>query len=311
MEYLVALRAKHREAREARAAAERSAASAARSKPVVRGHRASLTGAGANAASLAAVAKGTQLRRGIRSSDAALCAALPPVSSPAAVRASADLDRGGSKRRGTAGGGAFSLSSSSVAKGRSASPPPEKAIVFSQWTAMLDLLEPRLREAGIPFRRLDGTMSLAARERALSEFEEKPDVTVILMSLKAAGLGVNLTCANHVILSDVWWNPTVEEQAIDRAHRIGQTREVKVVRFTVRGTVEDRILALQDRKRAMVAAAFGEDAEGCANRAQLSMEDLVFLFGSGTNAGGGDGGCLLYTSPSPRDLSTSRMPSSA
>ena len=290
MEYLVALRAKHREAREARAAAERSAASAARSKPVVRGHRASLTGAGANAASLAAVAKGTQLRRGIRSSDAALCAALPPVSSPAAVRASADRDRGGSKRRGTAGGGAFSLSSSSVAKGRSASPPPEKAIVFSQWTAMLDLLEPRLREAGIPFRRLDGTMSLAARERALSEFEEKPDVTVILMSLKAAGLGVNLTCANHVILSDVWWNPTVEEQAIDRAHRIGQTREVKVVRFTVRGTVEDRILALQDRKRAMVAAAFGEDAEGCANRAQLSMEDLVFLFGSGTNAGGGDGG---------------------
>ena len=96
-----------REAREARAAAERSAASAARSKPVVRGHRASLTGAGANAASLAAVAKGTQLRRGIRSSDAALCAALPPVSSPAAVRASADRDRGGSKRRGTAGGGAF------------------------------------------------------------------------------------------------------------------------------------------------------------------------------------------------------------
>lgn len=162
--------------------------------------------------------------------------------------------------------------------------------MFSQWTAMLDLLEPRLREAGIPFRRVDGTMSLAARERALSEFEEKPDVTVILMSLKAAGLGVNLTCANHVILSDVWWNPTVEEQAIDRAHRIGQTREVKVVRFTVRGTVEDRILALQDRKRAMVAAAFGEDAEGCANRAQLSMEDLVFLFGSGTNAGGGDGG---------------------
>jgi hypothetical protein len=300
MEYLVALRAKHREAREARAAAERSAASAARSKASSvrghRGHRASLAGAGANAASLAAVAKGTQLRRGIRSSDAALCAALPPVSSPAAVRfrASAISDRGGSKvkRRGTAGGGGFSLSqSSSVAKGRSGlDPPPEKAIVFSQWTAMLDLLEPRLREAGIPFRRVDGTMSLAARERALSEFEEKPDVTVILMSLKAAGLGVNLTCANHVILSDVWWNPTVEEQAIDRAHRIGQTREVKVVRFTVRGTVEDRILALQDRKRAMVAAAFGEDAEGCANRAQLSMEDLVFLFGSGTNAGGGDGG---------------------
>ena len=133
-------------------------------------------------------------------------------------------------------------------------------------------------------------MSLTARERALSEFEEKPDVTVILMSLKAAGLGVNLTCANHVILSDVWWNPTVEEQAIDRAHRIGQMREVKVVRFTVRGTVEDRILALQDRKRAMVAAAFGEDNEGCVRRAQLTLEDLVFLFGSGGAASPGNSG---------------------
>ena len=72
---------------------------------------------------------------------------------------------------------------------------------------MLDLLEPCLKSAGIHFRRPDGTMSLTARERALSEFEEKPDVTVILMSLKAAGLGVNLTCANHVILSDVCGTP--------------------------------------------------------------------------------------------------------
>jgi SNF2 family DNA or RNA helicase len=152
---------------------------------------------------------------------------------------------------------------------------------------MLDLLEPCLRKAGIHFRRLDGTMSLTARERALVEFETKPDVTVILMSLKAAGLGVNLTCANHVILSDVWWNPTAEEQAIDRAHRIGQTKEVKVVRFTVRDTVEDRILALQDRKRAMVAAAFGDEAEdqsGSSRRAQLTTEDLVFLFGSEKDA---------------------------
>jgi SNF2 family DNA or RNA helicase len=82
----------------------------------------------------------------------------------------------------------------------------------------------------------------------------------------------------------VWWNPTAEEQAIDRAHRIGQTREVRVARFTVRDTVEDRILALQDRKRAMVAAAFGDEADdgfgGSSRRAQLTTEDLVFLFGS-------------------------------
>ena len=251
MEYLTALKAKHA-----------AATAAAKAK----GNKSRAARAGSAAA---AVAKGTQLRRGIRSSDAALAAALPPlapVCAPGAAR--------GARRPGPGG----------------AAPPPEKAIVFSQWTAMLDLLEPCLKSAGIHFRRLDGTMSLTARERALSEFEEKPDVTVILMSLKAAGLGVNLTCANHVILSDVWWNPTVEEQAIDRAHRIGQMREVKVVRFTVRGTVEDRILALQDRKRAMVAAAFGEDNEGCVRRAQLTLEDLVFLFGSGGAASPGNSG---------------------
>ena len=251
MEYLTALKAKH-------------AAATAAAKAKGKKSRAARAGSAA-----AAVAKGTQLRRGIRSSDAALAAALPPlapVCAPGGAR--------GSRRPGLG----------------VAAPLPEKAIVFSQWTAMLDLLEPCLKSAGIHFRRLDGTMSLTARERALSEFEEKPDVTVILMSLKAAGLGVNLVCANHVILSDVWWNPTVEEQAIDRAHRIGQTREVKVVRFTVRGTVEDRILALQDRKRAMVAAAFGEDTEGRVRRAQLTLEDLVFLFGSGGAASPGNSG---------------------
>lgn len=71
-------------------------------------------------------------------------------------------------------------------------------------------------------------MSLAKREAAIKEFKEKPDVHVMLMSLKSAALGLNLTCANHVVLFDLWWNPTIEEQAIDRAHRIGQTRNVKV-----------------------------------------------------------------------------------
>lgn len=254
MEYLTALKARHQSAL---AAVKTKAKARSAVTPVA-----------------AAVAKGTQLRRGIRSSDAALAAALPPLTP-------------------------VSAPGYRTAPARSAVPSCEKAIVFSQWTAMLDLLEPCLKSAGIHFRRLDGTMSLPARERALAEFEEKPDVTVILMSLKAAGLGVNLTCANHVILSDVWWNPTVEEQAIDRAHRIGQMREVKVVRFTVKGTVEDRILALQDRKRAMVAAAFGEDNEGCVQRTQLTLEDLVFLFGSST--GGLSTGTAAGALASPGD----------
>lgn len=266
MDYLTALREKHK-----------AVVAAAKAKATSRGKAQTQKFSPGGAAAAAAVAKGTQLRRGIRSSDAALAAALPPLA-PVCAPGGAH-QRGGSLSHAHALGGSGGSGSQ-----KHAVPAAEKAIVFSQWTAMLDLLEPCLRAAEIKFRRLDGTMSLAARERALSEFEAKPEVTVILMSLKAAGLGVNLTCANHVLLSDVWWNPTAEEQAIDRAHRIGQTREVRVARFTVRDTVEDRILALQDRKRAMVAAAFGDEADdgfgGSSRRAQLTTEDLVFLFGS-------------------------------
>ena len=209
--------------------------------------------------------RGELLRDGIRSSDAALAAALPPLP-PVAF---------GAPRMGS---GAHGLAE-----------PPEKVIIFSQWTGMLNLLEPALKADGFQFRRLDGTMSLAARERALMEFESHPEVNVMLMSLKAAGLGVNLVCANHVLLLDVWWNPTVEEQAIDRSHRIGQRREVFVSRLTVADTVEDRILALQEHKRALATAAFGEggasereraaeQAGDAAKNLRLSVEDLLFLF---------------------------------
>lgn len=155
----------------------------------------------------------------------------------------------------------------------------EKAIVFSQWTKMLDLLEVPLQESSILYRRLDGTMSVAAREKAIKDFNNLPEVcgeslccntlliypslasslsrvsskesvtllqvTVMIMSLKAASLGLNLVVACHVLLLDLWWNPTTEDQAIDRAHRIGQNRPVTVSRLTVKDTVEDRILALQ------------------------------------------------------------------
>ncbi|RRT67318.1 hypothetical protein B296_00024458 [Ensete ventricosum] len=100
-------------------------------------------------------------------------------------------------------------------------------------------------------------------------------VTVMIMSLKAASLGLNLVAACHVLLLDLWWNPTTEDQAIDRAHRIGQTRPVTVSRLTVKDTVEDRILALQ--KREMVASAFGEDESG-AGQTRLTVEDLNYLF---------------------------------
>ncbi|XP_024520679.1 helicase-like transcription factor CHR28 [Selaginella moellendorffii] len=153
----------------------------------------------------------------------------------------------------------------------------EKAIVFSQWTSMLDLLEPQLRKADLRFSRLDGTMTVVERDSAVTEFNTNPEVSVMIMSLKAASLGLNMVAACHVLLLDVWWNPTTEDQAIDRAHRIGQTRPVHVSRFTVKNTIEDRILALQERKKQMVSSAFGEN-EGNNQKSRLTMDDIRFLF---------------------------------
>ncbi|GKB77169.1 helicase-like transcription factor CHR28, partial [Tanacetum coccineum] len=98
-------------------------------------------------------------------------------------------------------------------------------------------------------------------------------VAVMLMSLKAGNLGLNMVSASHVILLDLWWNPATEDQAVDRAHRIGQTRSVTVSRLTIKDTVEDRILALQEEKRKMVASAFGEDRGG-SSAPRLTAEDL-------------------------------------
>lgn len=154
---------------------------------------------------------------------------------------------------------------------------PRKAIVFSQWIGMLDLVEMALKQSGLEYRKLDGTMTLSARDKAVREFNTDPEVAVMLMSLKAGNLGLNMVAASLVILLDLWWNPTTEDQAIDRAHRIGQTRPVTVARLTIRDTVEDRILALQDEKRKMVASAFGEDPSG-GTGSRLTVEDLKYLF---------------------------------
>ncbi|KAL0027476.1 hypothetical protein WJX77_004115 [Trebouxia sp. C0004] len=158
------------------------------------------------------------------------------------------------------------------------SPTQEKVIVFSQWTSMLDLVEMALKKEKFVFRRLDGSMSMANRDQAIIDFQEKSGVNILIVSLKAAALGLNLVAANHVVLLDLWWNPTIEEQAIDRAHRIGQTRTVHVTRITIKGTVEERILALQESKRKIVSAAFGDDSGGFQQTSRLTKEDLHFLF---------------------------------
>ena len=123
--------------------------------------------------------------------------------------------------------------------------------------------------------KLNGGMTAQAREAALSAYKTDPAITVILISLKAGGVALNLTVASHIFLMDPWWNPAAEYQAIDRAHRIGQHKPIKAVRFIIRNTVEERILRLQDKKRLVFEGTVGGDA---ASLAQLSEDDLRFLF---------------------------------
>ncbi len=146
-----------------------------------------------------------------------------------------------------------------------------KALVFSQWTSLLDRVEPHLREAGLNFVRLDG--STRDRGAVVAAFQDESGPPVMLISLKAGGTGLNLTAADHVFLLDPWWNPAVEDQAADRAHRIGQDRPVMVYRLVSKDTVEEGILALQERKRTLSEAALG-----AADRAVgLTREDLLAL----------------------------------
>jgi len=146
-----------------------------------------------------------------------------------------------------------------------------KALVFSQWTSLHDRLEPVLADAGIPFVRLDG--STRNRGEVVRRFQDDDDVTVFLISLKAGGTGLNLTSADHVFLLDPWWNPATEEQAADRAHRIGQDKPVFVYRMVAENTVEERILVLQEQKRKLAAAAL----DGAAAAHSVTRDELLAL----------------------------------
>ncbi|KAK8209850.1 SNF2 family N-terminal domain-containing protein [Phyllosticta capitalensis] len=137
--------------------------------------------------------------------------------------------------------------------------PSQKTVVFSQFTSFLDLLEPALSSARIPFLRFDGTMSQRARSAVLDAFNDTPSSkrdrgTVLLLSLRAGGVGLNLTAASRVFVMDPWWSFAVEAQAIDRVHRMGQTAPVRVTRFVVRGSIEEKMLRIQDRKKFLASS---------------------------------------------------------
>ncbi|KUI52740.1 hypothetical protein VP1G_00051 [Cytospora mali] len=154
--------------------------------------------------------------------------------------------------------------------------PEEKTLVFSLWPSFLDLLEIPIETAGIKYTRYDGSMKADERDAAVTSFMENRNVKVMLLSLTAGNAGLNLTAASQVIIIEPFWNPFVEEQAIDRAHRIGQKRDITIHRLLIAHTIEDRILQLQEDKKLLVNAALS--GEGAQSVSRLGVQELRRLF---------------------------------
>jgi SNF2 family DNA or RNA helicase len=156
----------------------------------------------------------------------------------------------------------------------------EKALIFSQWTSMMDIIGVHIGLAGFEFCRLDGTMVMEKRRLEIERFKKSRKITVFLISMHAGGTGLNLTEANNVILADCWFNPSVEEQCCDRAHRIGQRKAVTVTRLKIAGSVEERIFAMQKRKAEVCKGALGEEGAQSLGRQKMTLEDALDLFGN-------------------------------
>ncbi|KAL5496134.1 hypothetical protein ACEPAH_3051 [Sanghuangporus vaninii] len=151
--------------------------------------------------------------------------------------------------------------------------PGDKAIVYSQWTSMLDLVEAYLKESGVQVLRYDGRMNRLARVDSVARFKKPNGPPIMLVSLKCGGVGLNLTVANRVINLDLAWNYATEAQAYDRVHRLGQQKPVEVQRLIVRGTIEERIIRLQAKKQGLSDAALGE---GTGNKLRrLTARDIA------------------------------------
>ncbi|GAA5833205.1 hypothetical protein JCM9279_001454 [Rhodotorula babjevae] len=171
------------------------------------------------------------------------------------------------------------------------SPPGVKSLVFSQWTAHLDRIEAVLHAEGISTCRFDGSMRQDKRADVIRSFttpnktatagsaNDKQNPMVMLLSLKAGALGLNLTVASQVFLMDPWWQPAIELQAIDRVNRIGQTQTVRVFQLVAKGTVEERVLAIQDKKDALIAQAFSGNKNAPTSKSKIEVSDLASIFG--------------------------------
>ncbi len=150
-----------------------------------------------------------------------------------------------------------------------------KALVFSQFLGMLALIKEQLTKDGIEYEYFDGSTSPSDREKAIQNFQSNDQCRVFLISLKAGGVGLNLTAADYVYIVDPWWNPAVEQQAIDRTHRIGQTKNIFAYRMICKDTIEDKILKLQERKRILAKELIADDQSFVKS---LTKEDVEYLF---------------------------------
>lgn len=150
-----------------------------------------------------------------------------------------------------------------------------KALVFSQFLGMLALIRQKLEQLGVDYEYFDGSTSAIDREKAIQRFQHDDNCRVFLISLKAGGVGLNLTAADYVYIVDPWWNPAVEQQAIDRTHRIGQTKNIFAYRMICKDTIEDKILKLQEKKRSLAKDLITDD-DGFVK--SLTREDVEYLF---------------------------------
>eukprot|EP01083_Nonionella_stella_P075343 204801_1 len=159
--------------------------------------------------------------------------------------------------------------------------PKSKCVVFSQWTSMLDIIQNELERNRYQYCRLDGKMTVQKRNKSIHKLNHDPRCWIMLISLKAGGVGLNLVAANHVIMTDIWWNPAIEDQAFDRVHRIGQTKNVTIHRIVIGDSVEQKVLKLQEKKRKIAQQALDSNNGNKNKKKQsvnLSARDLIDLF---------------------------------
>jgi SNF2 family DNA or RNA helicase len=151
-----------------------------------------------------------------------------------------------------------------------------KLLIFSQFVKMLDLIKIELEKLDINYSYLDGRTTQKNRKKAVDEFQENEDVRTFLISLKAGGTGLNLTAADYVYIVDPWWNPAVENQAIDRCYRIGQDKKVIAYRMICKDTLEEKIMNYKGKKQAVADAIIQTDE---SIMKQISKDDIMDLFG--------------------------------